>query len=157
MAVRLPKRARRTLPFEQTAYAPPPQRLLPGTLRSPYRCLDAARAIPNASIPLRSALVSRSHCWIDSPHEQHRPKAYGSSHQTIGLVKGPFLSASVSGNWLALSGPRRSGLYQEAALYKVKLRFRLGSNTPTLFPSLVFDILIGSSRSESFEITTAIS
>ena len=49
----------------------------------------------------------------------------------------PWASESVSGNWLALRGPRRSGLYHEATPCNSKLLLRLGSKTPTSFPSLV--------------------
>ena len=78
-------------------------------------------------------------------------------YQAVGLVMGPLLSESVFGSWLALRGPRRNGLYHEAALYNSKLLLRLGSKTPTCFPSLVRAMLIGSCRSESLETTTAIS
>ena len=60
----------------------------------------------------------------------------------------PWASESVSGNWLALRGPRRSGLYHEAAPCNSKLLLRLGSKTPTDFPSLVLAILMGSWRSQ---------
>ena len=65
------------------------------------------------------------------------------------------MSDNVSGNRLALRGPWRSGLYQEAALCNSRLRLRLGSKTPICLPSLVLAILMGSSRSESLETTTA--
>ena len=80
-----------------------------------------------------------------------------SAYQAVGLDMGPLSSERVFGNWLALRGPWRNGLYHEAALYNSKLLLRLGSKTPTCFPSLVRVILIGSWRSESLETTTAIS
>ena len=81
-----------------------------------------------------------------------RPAA---GYQLAGLVMGPLVSWRMVGNWLALRGPARSGLYQLAALLRWKLRLSLGSNTPTCLPSFVRVMLMGSSRSESLETTTA--
>ena len=77
------------------------------------------------------------------------------AYQLAGFVIVPCVSERVSGNRLALKGPVRNGLYQEAALCSWKLRLLLGSKTPTCLPSLVRTILTGSWRSESLEITTA--
>ena len=86
-----------------------------------------------------------------------RGRASVRAYHPAGFVIGPLVSVSVSGKRLALSGPRRSGRYQEAARCSSKLRLRLGSKTPTGLPSLSRTIRMGSSRSESLEITTAIS
>lgn len=76
-------------------------------------------------------------------------------YQLVGLVMGPLSSWRMVGNWLALRGPARSGLYQLAALLRWKFRLPLGSNTPTCLSSFVRAMRMGSSRSESLEITTA--
>ena len=81
--------------------------------------------------------------------------SHSRTYQPLGFVTRPLVSAKVSGNRFAPNGPLRSGLYQEAALCSSKLRLLLGSKTPICFPSLVRAILIGSSRSESLETTTA--
>ena len=59
-----------------------------------------------------------------------------SAYQAVGLDMGPLSSERVFGNWLALRGPWRNGLYHEAALYNSKLLLRLGSKTPTCFSQL---------------------
>ena len=77
------------------------------------------------------------------------------AYQAAGLVIRPCSSESTFGKRLPLSGPCRSGRYQDAAAWSSKLRRWLGSNTPTCLPSLVRAILMGSWRSESLEITAA--
>ena len=67
----------------------------------------------------------------------------GSNYQVDGLYMMPCASLSVGGNWLALSGPFRRCRYQDAEEESSKLRFALGSITPTVFPNVVFTMEIG--------------